>query len=1039
MIISDSLFYDRSAMTAAQIQTFLDGKIGSCLTDRCLNVAVLPVASRPASYSIDTGGLVCSAIAGGNLRVSELIYRTQVACNISAKVILVTLQKEQGLVTSRAPSDWALRAAMGMGCPDTAPCDDAFAGLATQIMSGARQLHVYKVGGFGRQPGAQYVQYHPNAGCGGTTVNVRNYATAALYNYTPYQPNAAALANLGGTGDSCSSYGNRNFWRFYNDWFGSSIDYPCTTNSARDVSAYWQQQGGSGGPLGAPVSPGIIVGAGGMTVGSYAGGNVYCTPRLGPVAVVGDINTKYLAMGSGASILGGPLSARITFSAGGISGYLQEFQRGTMLSSTTTGTHAVLHGAMRDAWGSRGGSGGSLGWPTGDQQSTDDSVRQQFQNGLMVIPTSGGAVVLGGDIAAYWAVGSRPSVLGTPTSNASTWTAGGVTGKLQYFARGMVLSSAATGTFAVLDGPIRDAWGSAGGSAGTLGWPAGDQAEVPGGYRQAFQHGTLYAGSSGAKGTISGEILNYWSAGSNASRLGHPLGSASPWGAGGITGLLQEFERGIVMSSAITGTHAVLHGPIRDEWGSRGGSGGSLGWPTGDQAVVDGKIRQQFQHGAVTYGENISGAIADYLASGSNASKLGSAKGAAQSWTAGGVTGTLQYFLRGMVISSAATGTYAVLDGPIRDAWGGTGGSGGSLGWPVGDQRETSSGLRQEFQRGSILVTTGRSAVVLSGAIADYWATGANAGRLGAPISSPSSWTAGGVTGTLQYFAKGMVLSSAATGTYAVLDGQVRDAWGNAGGSGGALGWPTGEPESMVGGIRQQFQHGAVMVATGGSGFAVSGPVMSYWGSGPNAGFLGLPTSAANTTTARGLTGVVQTFQRGVVLSTNETGTHAIFTGQIRNVWNSQGGVSGPLGWPTSEQEVVSGLTRQQFQSGTITIAADGSAILLTGAFHTYWATGTNSTIIGSPTAPPVAWAAKGVAGAYQVFDKAMVLSSAQTGTYAVLDGPIRDAWGASGGSGGPLGWPVADQKPAPEGMRQQFQYGWVVVPTSGAPYIEMK
>src|SRR5690606_22473929 len=136
-------------------------------------------------------------------------------------VILVTLQKEQGLVTSRAPSDWALRAAMGMGCPDTAPCDDAFAGLATQVMSGARQLRVCKVGGFRRQPGAQYVPDHPNAGCGGTTVNVRNYATAALYNYTPYQPNAAALANLGGTGDGCSSYGNRNFWRFYNDWFGS--------------------------------------------------------------------------------------------------------------------------------------------------------------------------------------------------------------------------------------------------------------------------------------------------------------------------------------------------------------------------------------------------------------------------------------------------------------------------------------------------------------------------------------------------------------------------------------------------------------------------------------------------------------------------------------------------------------------------------------------------------------------------------------------------------------------------------------------------
>jgi len=60
-------------------------------------------------------------------------------------------------------------------------------------------------------------------------VNVQNYATAALYNYTPYQPNAAALGNLYGTGDGCSSYGNRNFWVYYNDWFGPTAGLPPVT------------------------------------------------------------------------------------------------------------------------------------------------------------------------------------------------------------------------------------------------------------------------------------------------------------------------------------------------------------------------------------------------------------------------------------------------------------------------------------------------------------------------------------------------------------------------------------------------------------------------------------------------------------------------------------------------------------------------------------------------------------------------------------------------------------------------------------------
>lgn len=222
-IISDELFYDGAAMTSAQIQAFLDEKIGTCLNGRCLNVSSISSPSYPSWTSPSTGELACAAVTGGTMPVSEWIYRVQAACGISAKVILVTLQKEQGLIqgsSARAPGDWALMHAMGMACPDTAPCDTAFEGLATQIYTGTEQMKVYKAARFGRQPGTQYIQWSPDTSCGGTYVDVHNYATAALYNYTPYQPNAAALANLYGTGDSCSAYGNRNFWVYYNDWFG---------------------------------------------------------------------------------------------------------------------------------------------------------------------------------------------------------------------------------------------------------------------------------------------------------------------------------------------------------------------------------------------------------------------------------------------------------------------------------------------------------------------------------------------------------------------------------------------------------------------------------------------------------------------------------------------------------------------------------------------------------------------------------------------------------------------------------------------------
>src|SRR5699024_261440 len=38
----------------------------------------------------------------------------------------------------------------------------------------------------------------------------------------PYQPNRAALNAGYGTGDGCSAYGNRNFYNYFTDWFGST-------------------------------------------------------------------------------------------------------------------------------------------------------------------------------------------------------------------------------------------------------------------------------------------------------------------------------------------------------------------------------------------------------------------------------------------------------------------------------------------------------------------------------------------------------------------------------------------------------------------------------------------------------------------------------------------------------------------------------------------------------------------------------------------------------------------------------------------------
>jgi len=223
-LISDDLFYDGGAMSESQIQSFLNGKLGSCSNSNCLKSYKQTTSSRAATPR-------CAAYAGAASEpAARIIFKVQQACGISAKVLLVMLQKEQGLITNKGPSADKLKIAMGYGCPDTAACDSLYFGFMNQVYSAAAQFQRYRQspGGFRHQVGVPMnLYYHPNSvyasppKCGTLRVTIKNDATAGLYNYTPYTPNAAALANPYGTGDSCSSYGNRNFFVFYSDWFGS--------------------------------------------------------------------------------------------------------------------------------------------------------------------------------------------------------------------------------------------------------------------------------------------------------------------------------------------------------------------------------------------------------------------------------------------------------------------------------------------------------------------------------------------------------------------------------------------------------------------------------------------------------------------------------------------------------------------------------------------------------------------------------------------------------------------------------------------------
>lgn len=223
-IISDDSFYNPYAMTALQVQRFLQQRdcvpkgAAPCLQDFRMDVP--RTAASPER---------CAAIpAAKNERASSIIVRVAQACTISPRVLLVLLQKEQSLLT--APSASGYQKATGYACPDTAGCDARYFGFFNQVYRAAWQFREYTAhpGDWRYRIGANAIRYHPDAGCGTGRVEIVDQATANLYNYTPYQPDKQTLAHPTGPAGPCSAYGNLNFFRIYDHWFGDprSVRYP---------------------------------------------------------------------------------------------------------------------------------------------------------------------------------------------------------------------------------------------------------------------------------------------------------------------------------------------------------------------------------------------------------------------------------------------------------------------------------------------------------------------------------------------------------------------------------------------------------------------------------------------------------------------------------------------------------------------------------------------------------------------------------------------------------------------------------------------
>ena len=261
-IIDDEVFYNKNTMTVAEIQAFLDKYTPTCDVwgTKTLGAAryhawgTAPASMKRADYAKwrrEVGGdsryhdppYVCVNLyyenptthetnfdtnfekKEGMLSAAEIIYQAAQKYNINPQVLLVMLKKESYAWGDDWPIKWGYNTIMGYGCPDTAPCDEKYYGFYNQMMMAAWQMNYYKdhIYSYGYFPYAyNNIYYSPTLSCGTKRVYLENIATTSLYIYTPYTPNDAALKNYPGTA-TCGSYGNRNFFMYFNEWFGTTL------------------------------------------------------------------------------------------------------------------------------------------------------------------------------------------------------------------------------------------------------------------------------------------------------------------------------------------------------------------------------------------------------------------------------------------------------------------------------------------------------------------------------------------------------------------------------------------------------------------------------------------------------------------------------------------------------------------------------------------------------------------------------------------------------------------------------------------------
>jgi hypothetical protein len=269
-LIADTVFSNKGSMSASQINSFLNKFGSSCISPNSGFYAKKPIGYNP------TDGFSY----GSYVRAGSVIAAAAQAYDINPRVLIATLQKEQGLIRGNGPYGCGrlpISASMGYGCPDSGTLHNysgislykrhgtvytsvngtcvnakAKAGFTQQVIRAAWLLK------FGQQRSKGNVGWaiirgnwnnsdDPDTYYAGpmTRGNLKRCSSCSTIYYDGYRT-IDGQSVLMGTGGTAALYwytphfhGNELFVNIYENWFGS------TTVSVRDtpLSGDWNGDG----------------------------------------------------------------------------------------------------------------------------------------------------------------------------------------------------------------------------------------------------------------------------------------------------------------------------------------------------------------------------------------------------------------------------------------------------------------------------------------------------------------------------------------------------------------------------------------------------------------------------------------------------------------------------------------------------------------------------------------------------------------------------------------------------------------------------